>query len=69
MIPDDAGTWMVHCHVNDHFDAGMLASYIVDPCDGECPREDPSLSAAVTVRSAAVTFVMATVAALLFVIA
>merc|ERR1719318_2525725 len=24
------GTWFVHCHVNDHIDAGMIAHYTVD---------------------------------------
>jgi FtsP/CotA-like multicopper oxidase with cupredoxin domain len=28
-VMDSLGTWMVHCHVNDHIDAGMLASYTV----------------------------------------
>ncbi|MFY9853384.1 MAG: multicopper oxidase domain-containing protein [Terracidiphilus sp.] len=29
MIPDEAGRWLFHCHVNDHFDAGMYAVYTV----------------------------------------
>jgi len=29
MIPDDPGTWLYHCHVNDHILAGMLALYKV----------------------------------------
>lgn len=29
MIPDNPGTWMYHCHVNDHIDAGMTALYHV----------------------------------------
>jgi manganese oxidase len=29
MTPDDAGTWLLHCHVNDHILAGMLALYHV----------------------------------------
>ncbi|MFL5756561.1 MAG: multicopper oxidase domain-containing protein [Chloroflexota bacterium] len=29
MVPDDVGTWMFHCHVNDHIKAGMLALYTV----------------------------------------
>ena len=29
MIPDDLGTWLYHCHVNDHIDAGMIATYTV----------------------------------------
>jgi FtsP/CotA-like multicopper oxidase with cupredoxin domain len=29
MEPDAVGTWLLHCHVNDHITAGMLASYVV----------------------------------------
>ncbi len=29
MVPDDPGTWLYHCHVNDHILAGMLALYRV----------------------------------------
>jgi FtsP/CotA-like multicopper oxidase with cupredoxin domain len=29
MIPDDPGTWLFHCHVNDHILAGMLVRYQV----------------------------------------
>lgn len=31
MIPDDPGTWLFHCHVADHMDAGMSAFYQVLP--------------------------------------
>jgi len=31
MKPDDPGTWLYHCHVNDHIIAGMLALYTVNP--------------------------------------
>ncbi len=31
MVPDDPGTWLFHCHVNDHIAAGMLARYKVTP--------------------------------------
>jgi FtsP/CotA-like multicopper oxidase with cupredoxin domain len=31
MTPDNPGTWMYHCHVNDHIDAGMMANYTVKP--------------------------------------
>jgi hephaestin len=31
MVPDDPGTWMYHCHVSDHMDAGMTALYRVLP--------------------------------------
>ena len=31
MKPDDPGTWLYHCHVNDHIIAGMLALYKVNP--------------------------------------
>lgn len=29
MQPDNPGTWMYHCHVNDHIEAGMMAYYTV----------------------------------------
>lgn len=29
MQPDDAGTWLFHCHVNDHIAAGMITRYKV----------------------------------------
>jgi hephaestin len=29
MVPDDVGTWLFHCHVNDHISAGMQALYRV----------------------------------------
>lgn len=29
MRPMAVGTWLFHCHVNDHLDAGMIARYIV----------------------------------------
>jgi hephaestin len=31
MIPDAPGTWMLHCHVDDHMMAGMSALYTVEP--------------------------------------
>jgi hephaestin len=29
MVPDDAGTWLIHCHVSDHLRMGMQALYTV----------------------------------------
>jgi hephaestin len=34
MVPDDVGTWLLHCHVNDHVSAGMLTRYRVLNADG-----------------------------------
>jgi FtsP/CotA-like multicopper oxidase with cupredoxin domain len=31
MQPDDAGTWLFHCHINDHIRAGMQALFTVLP--------------------------------------
>ena len=31
MVPDNEGTWLFHCHVNDHFTGGMVALYRVLP--------------------------------------
>jgi FtsP/CotA-like multicopper oxidase with cupredoxin domain len=28
-VPDNVGTWMFHCHVNDHISAGMMSPFIV----------------------------------------
>eukprot|EP00481_Brizalina_sp_1-RS-2013_P000658 TRINITY_DN1672_c0_g1_i1.p1 TRINITY_DN1672_c0_g1~~TRINITY_DN1672_c0_g1_i1.p1 ORF type:complete len:103 (+),score=11.35 TRINITY_DN1672_c0_g1_i1:193-501(+) len=27
---DDPGLWLYHCHVHDHIDAGMVATYLVE---------------------------------------
>ena len=31
MTPDNPGTWLFHCHVNDHIAAGMQTLYRVTP--------------------------------------
>jgi FtsP/CotA-like multicopper oxidase with cupredoxin domain len=31
MVPDNPGTWLFHCHVNDHFAGGMYALFRVNP--------------------------------------
>jgi len=31
MVPDDPGTWMYHCHFDEHMKAGMMALYKVEP--------------------------------------
>lgn len=31
MVPDTPGTWLFHCHVNDHLIAGMAALFTVAP--------------------------------------
>jgi len=31
MVPDDPGTWLYHCHVEDHMDTGMVTLYKVEP--------------------------------------
>jgi FtsP/CotA-like multicopper oxidase with cupredoxin domain len=31
MVPDNPGRWLLHCHVNDHITAGMLALFDVAP--------------------------------------
>ncbi len=30
MVPDDPGTWMYHCHVDEHMEMGMMALYKVE---------------------------------------
>jgi FtsP/CotA-like multicopper oxidase with cupredoxin domain len=29
MRADNRGTWMIHCHVADHIDAGMITTYTI----------------------------------------
>jgi manganese oxidase len=29
MVPDEVGTWLIHCHVNDHFERGMQGLFTV----------------------------------------
>ena len=31
MQPDDAGIWLLHCHINDHIAAGMQTRYQIVP--------------------------------------
>jgi len=40
MTPDNVGTWLFHCHVGIHFEAGMIARYEVLASDS--PIEIPS---------------------------
>lgn len=35
MQPDNPGTWMYHCHVNDHIEAGMMGRYTVLPANAK----------------------------------
>jgi hypothetical protein len=38
MLADNPGTWMFHCHVEDHMEAGMMAVYtIYAPPQRACP--------------------------------
>jgi hypothetical protein len=37
MIADNPGTWMFHCHVADHMEAGMMVSYTVYAPPRSCP--------------------------------
>jgi manganese oxidase len=38
MLADNPGTWMFHCHVADHMEAGMMASFtIYEPETRSCP--------------------------------
>ena len=40
MIADNPGTWMFHCHVEDHMEAGMMAVFtIYKPQTRQCPVE------------------------------
>jgi manganese oxidase len=38
MVADNPGTWMLHCHVGDHMEGGMMASFtIYKPSTRACP--------------------------------
>jgi hypothetical protein len=38
MIADNPGVWMFHCHVADHMEAGMMATFtIYEPSTRSCP--------------------------------
>ena len=38
MVADNPGTWMLHCHVADHMEAGMMVAYtILAPAARSCP--------------------------------
>jgi hypothetical protein len=38
MLADNPGTWLFHCHVADHMEAGMMATYtIYQPSTRACP--------------------------------
>jgi len=30
-VPDNPGTWLFHCHVDEHLDNGMYALFKVEP--------------------------------------
>jgi manganese oxidase len=33
MVPDNPGKWLFHCHVANHFNMGMVATYVVQPAE------------------------------------
>jgi hypothetical protein len=38
MVADNPGTWMFHCHVGEHMESGMMATYtIYEPQKRPCP--------------------------------
>jgi hypothetical protein len=38
MVADNAGNWLFHCHVSDHMEAGMMATFtIIAPSIRSCP--------------------------------
>ncbi len=38
MVADNPGTWLFHCHVSDHLESGMMATYtIYEPGPASCP--------------------------------
>lgn len=60
MMADNPGTWLFHCQVSDHLEAGMLATYtIYDPETRACPLKyesgnfwgQPDRDLALTIRN------------------
>ncbi|MDD5033422.1 MAG: multicopper oxidase domain-containing protein [Methylococcaceae bacterium] len=41
MKTDNPGTWMYHCHVNDHIEAGMMGRYVVEPVKSRSRSSPP----------------------------
>jgi manganese oxidase len=38
MLADNPGTWLLHCHVSDHMESGMMATFtIYEPSTRPCP--------------------------------
>jgi hypothetical protein len=37
MIADNPGTWLLHCHVSDHMENGMMATYTIYSPPRSCP--------------------------------
>ena len=37
MTADNPGTWLLHCHVSDHMEGGMMATYTVYAPPRACP--------------------------------
>src|SRR5215472_9300438 len=37
MIADNPGTWLFHCHVSDHMENGMMATYTIYSPPRSCP--------------------------------
>ncbi|KAK9841799.1 hypothetical protein WJX81_003935 [Elliptochloris bilobata] len=43
MVPDNPGSWLFHCHVNDHILAGMMSLYTVANANGTAGPPVPAL--------------------------
>ena len=42
IVPDNPGTWLFHCHVAGHLNAGMQSHYVVLPKDAtEVAKKTP----------------------------
>jgi hypothetical protein len=39
-MPDRTGSWMYHCHILEHHEAGMMAHFeVIDPTIGAVPSQ------------------------------
>jgi manganese oxidase len=43
MVPDNPGTWLLHCHVADHMMAGMYTTYTVTPASSHIALFSPAV--------------------------
>lgn len=58
MQPDVVGTWLFHCHVNDHINAGMMSFWTVKGSDRKISFATVATHNAAMLQSANLQFVL-----------